>query len=979
MAPILRSPDSEVTQIMRVRHLIATGITALGLCVGASIVHAADATPKAATDAFARAETLRRAGSKDSATQIRQLYRQAIESWQRARDGCAARRGWVALASYEKEIASSEGQKAAAQSALAESCAGDLPQQALAQKLLGSAFIDQGDFASGVRETQRAVELFRQTGDRREEAATQRNLGLAYAESGEVGKALALTRKTLEIAQSAGDQRLLALARNDLAFIHNIRGEFASAIEAYQRSLAGLRENPFPMAEAVAWINLGIAYAQLGDGEQSLAAYAKGETVSRAVDCWSCLAEIEANRADDLFDQREYAKAQATYERALELANAHQLVRQRAEALRGLGRCAMQAGRWRDARSLLQAAREELHRSSGRLNESIVYSMLGDLDSRTGQWADARRNYDEALKLATEASNQGWQAVAHASLARLAQQQGDLDGALRSMQQAIALIESERAHIDAPDLRTGYFSTKRSYYELYVDILMQLDRAHPDAGHAAAALSAAEHARARELQEQLAQRAIDIDSHVDAKLLEAQSTAQDGLRSLAYQLAQIPGEDAARRTALEQRISDASRELDSARGRIRAANPRFAELTHPTSLAVEEIRNLLLDDEVSVVEFWLGEQQSYVWVITRQSLRAFRLAARSAIEADAEAFLEKLLTPTRASAAGSVRQRAQDEAALIEDLHKRGRALGAQILPMDARPLLRKVVAVVGDGPLQRVPFALLDLAGTPPASTVKSYVYLPSMSTLRALRTLPRNQAARTSVAVIADPVFHVADARLSGRTSAAAASTNELVLRAASEAGMSDLRRLPATRDEAQSIRAMADGTSWIALDFAANRKATLEAPWERYSIVHFATHALVNSRHPELSGIVLSLYDADGRGEDGFLRASDIFNLTMPADLVVLSVCESAVGRDVGAEGPANLARAFFYAGAHRVVASLWPVDDRASVAFMRAFYRGLIERRLAPHDALIAAQRELQATPRWRNPYYWAPYVLQGDWR
>ena len=959
---------------MRVGQLIATGVTVLGLCIGASTGYAAEPAPIAAADAFARAETLRRGKSKDAAPEIRRLYRQAIESWERAREGCAARRGWVALSSYEKEISNAEGQKSAAQSALAKSCAGDLPQQALAQKLLGSAFIDQGDFANGARETQRAVELFRQTGDRREEAATQRNLGLAYAESGEIDKALALTRKTLEIAQGSGDQRLLALLRNDLAFIHNIRGEFASAVEAYQRSLAGLREHPFPMAEAVAWINLGIAYGQLGEGEQSLAAYAKGEAVSRAIDCWSCLAEIEANRADDLFDQRQFAQAKATYERALDLASAHQLVRQRAEALRGLGRCAMQAERWGEARSLLQAAREELHRSSGTLNESIVYSLLGDLDSRTGQLADARRNYDEALKLATEASNQGWQAAAHASLARLAQQQGDLDGALRSMQQALALIESERAHIDAPDLRTGYFSTKRSYYELHVDILMQLDRAHPDNGHAAAALIAAEHARAREVQEQLAQRAIDIDSHVDAKLLEAQSTAQDRLRALAFQLAQIPGDDSVRRKGLQDRINEASRELDSVRGRVRAANPRFAELTHPTSLALDELRNRLLDEDVSVLEFWLGERQSYVWVITRQSLRAFRLAARSAIESEAEAFLEKLLAPTRASAAGSVQQRARAEEALIEDLRHRGRALGAQILPMEARPLLRKVVAVVGDGPLQRVPFALLDLSGTAPASAVTAYVYLPSMSTLRALRTLPPNQAARTSVAVVADPVFHVTDARLPGRTAEAPAATNELVLRAASEAGVSDLRRLPATREEAQSIRALADGASWIALDFAANRKAALEAPWERYSIVHFATHALVNSRHPELSGIVLSLYDAKGRGEDGFLRASDIFNLKMPADLVVLSVCESAVGRDVGAEGPANLARAFFYAGAHRVVASLWPVDDRASVVFMRSFYRGMIERRLAPHDALTAAQRELRETPRWRNPYYWAPIRL-----
>lgn len=973
---------------MRNGYLIAALATALGLVIGAPRTQAAETTLATAADTFARADALRHQGPTADAKQIRELYRQSIDAWKKAQDGCGARRGWVALSGYEHDLSNAEGQKVAAQGALAESCTGDVPQQALAEKLLGSAYINQGDFANGVRETEKAVQLFRRAGDRQEEAATLRNLGLAYAESGEVDKALALTRKNLPLAQATGDHRLVALVRNDLAFIHNIRGEFAAAIEAYQRSLAGLREHPYPLAEAVAWINLGIAYGQLGDNEQALAAFAKGEGASRAIECWSCLAEIEAQRADGLFDERRYDDAQAAYQRALELANAHQLVRQHAEALRGLGRCAMQAGRWNEARTLLQSAREELHRSNGRLNESVVYSMLGDLDSRTGQFADARRNYEEALQLATEASNQGWQAVAHASLARLARQQGDLDGARESIERALALIESERAHIDAPDLRTGYFGTKRAYYELYVDILMQLDGARPGKGHDADALAAAERARARELQDQLAQRSIDIDSHVDAKLLEAQSAAQDQLRAIAYQLAQTPAEDATARQALQGRIDAASRELDAARGRIRAVNPRFAELTHPTALSLADIRGRVLDEDVSVLEFWLGEERSYVWVITRDSLRAFRLAPRSVIEGEAEAFHEALLSPAKSPAAGSAQQRVAAETALIADVQKRGRALGARILPNDARPMLRKLLAVVGDGALQKLPFALLDLGGAGSASGSVSaasaekmaYVYLPSIGTLRALRTLPRSSATPGSVAVIADPVFRVDDARLAGRAAApSSVPTNEMVLRAASEAGAADLRRLPFTREEAQGIRAVADRSSWVALDFAANRKAALEAQWARYSVVHFATHALVNSRHPELSGIVLSLYGPDGRGEDGFLRASDIFNLSMPADLVVLSVCDSAVGKDVGAEGQATLARAFFYAGAHRVVASLWPVDDRASVAFMRAFYAAMIERRLAPHEALAAAQRELQSNPRWRNPYYWAPYVLQGDWR
>ncbi len=207
-----------------------------------------------------------------------------------------------------------------------------------------------------------------------------------------------------------------------------------------------------------------------------------------------------------------------------------------------------------------------------------------------------------------------------------------------------------------------------------------------------------------------------------------------------------------------------------------------------------------------------------------------------------------------------------------------------------------------------------------------------------------------------------------------------NTLLLRAATEAGIANLPRLPHTRDEAEAIAALADrNASWLALDFAANRDAAVGARWNDYGIAHFATHALLNARHPELSGIVLSLYGKDGRAEDGFLRVNDIYNLHMPADLVVLSVCESAVGKSIGGEGAATLARAFFYAGARRVVASLWPVDDRASVAFMRAFYGAMLGKHLRPQQALIEAQREMRANPRWLAPYYWSGYIVEGDWR
>ena len=150
-------------------------------------------------------------------------------------------------------------------------------------------------------------------------------------------------------------------------------------------------------------------------------------------------------------------------------------------------------------------------------------------------------------------------------------------------------------------------------------------------------------------------------------------------------------------------------------------------------------------------------------------------------------------------------------------------------------------------------------------------------------------------------------------------------------------------------------------------------------KFRIVHFATHGLLNSQHPELSGLVLSLVDERGRPQNGFLRLQEIYNLRLPADLVVLSACQTALGREVKGEGLVGLTRGFMYAGAQRVVASLWQVDDLATAELMKAFYRGMLREGLSASAALRAAQLEIRRQKRWAAPYYWASFTLQGEWR
>jgi CHAT domain-containing protein len=262
--------------------------------------------------------------------------------------------------------------------------------------------------------------------------------------------------------------------------------------------------------------------------------------------------------------------------------------------------------------------------------------------------------------------------------------------------------------------------------------------------------------------------------------------------------------------------------------------------------------------------------------------------------------------------------------------------------------------------------------------------VSAPSASALSLLRRDVAGRArAPRAVAVFADPVLQPDDPRVAGRANAAAATApgraQRDLARAAGETGLLRFQRLPFTRSEADDIVSLAGGAPVLeAVDFEASRPRATSGELSDYRVVHFATHGLLNNQHPELSGLVLSLVRPDGQPQDGFLRLHDVFNLKLGADVVVLSACRTALGRDVRGEGLVGLTRGFWYAGAPRVVASLWDVRDQATAELMRRFYRGLLRDSLRPAAALRAAQLEMRNDPRWSAPYYWAGFVLQGEW-
>jgi CHAT domain-containing protein len=408
-----------------------------------------------------------------------------------------------------------------------------------------------------------------------------------------------------------------------------------------------------------------------------------------------------------------------------------------------------------------------------------------------------------------------------------------------------------------------------------------------------------------------------------------------------------------------------------------------------------------------LLEYALGKERSFLWAVTGNSFASYELPRRETIETAAQRFYKLL------NVSNQRQYKRESELAAAE--------LGRTLLGPVADQLGKKRLLIVADGALQYVPFAALPTPEAkgkgdgamgrkekprPVAPRVSrpvaftplivnhEIVNLPSASTLAVLRRelVGRQPAART-VAVLADPVLQAGDARVKqsgagamiepGRTPASSMAGDAEAddpIRSAGESGALSLERLPFTRQEAETILTLAgDGKSFKALDFNASLATATSPELAEYRIVHFATHGLINSQRPQLSGIVLSLVNEQGRPQDGFLRMHDIYNLRFGAELVVLSACQTALGKRVKGEGLVGLVRGFMHAGAPRVAASLWNVRDEATAELMKRFYEKMLKDGLPPAAALRAAQVSMWKEKRWEAPYYWAGFALQGEWK
>jgi CHAT domain-containing protein len=647
-----------------------------------------------------------------------------------------------------------------------------------------------------------------------------------------------------------------------------------------------------------------------------------------------------------------------------------------------------------DARDFYQRALRVFERLDDQLYLALVRGYLGEVEEALGNLGAAADHYKMALMINRELRSPFAEADMLYHLARVSAARNSLDDARKSIEESLQISETLRGSVSNSRLRTSYFSEVHDRFEFYIQLLMRLHRQYSSRGYDSLALQASERARARTLIDTLRLVGMNFFDGADAALVEREKRVRVELTLISDELTNVLSSSSAHGTTvkmLKDQIDTLSAQYDEIRASLREQSRLYRTIAEPSEFDVPRFQNSLLDDNTLLVEFSLCGDQSFLWLVGKNEISSYVLAPRKEIEERVNEILRIL--NSREIQAGEELEDYQQRMARNEDEYwQKAQELSNLILAQAVDKIGDRRLIVVGDKSLHYLPLAALPRpqpksdASQPPQQPIvlhNEIVYQPSANALLLLedRTTTASLSAKTLL-LFADPVFSLTDNRLVEKGSSEMNAGNSQLpptLTAKQTKGGSFLR-LPASQVEAEVIsRFVGAGGSTVLTGVDASRENLLRLNLSDFRIVHFATHGFFDEDNPELSGIILAQFDERGNPQNGYLRLFDLYQMSMPVELVVLSACSSGKGKAVRGEGIVGLTRGFMQIGSKSVLSSLWKVDDDATAEIMKHYYEALLTEKEAPAAALRKAQIKMWNSTQWHSPFYWAAFSLHGEFR
>jgi CHAT domain-containing protein len=839
---------------------------------------------------------------------------------------------------------------------------GEAYDQALALNDLGLTFTMGENFDEAMAAFEQARVLYERSRETLKQAQVLQNIAWANYGLGRLSEALPLYARALALMQPEQDPTLYAAILNNSALASTVAGDHDTALRQLGEALASSRTVQDKWWQVTILDNIGLVYDRIGEKDFALDFYGQSLALADTALISSGRRNTLSKMATILRDKGEYARALAARKEALALASSPS---SRSIVSIYLSADYRAAGNFDEAATVLQAVLTASQSPPSDFARALALLERGHLASAQGALVQAESDYKEAIRIFHALDIPAREFDASLGLAQTLYRRASADEALRELVRTLQLAEELRQQSANPELRAKLLETSRPAFDLKISILadgyLSQTREPRKSQLALEALRTAEQARARALDDftrldmnavgtspQLLQQRQSIYAELSSRrqrlesLLETTTPTNPRVAVIRADVA-----------TLRQRLNDIDAQLAAA-----SIRPAVADM--PLTIDQQAIPN-----DVAVVEYWLGQQRALGWVVTREAIALSNLGDSASITDAA------LALHTALRSFGSV--------SLQERLKQAQRLHDAVFRPIQSQLLNKKVLTVVADGALHYVPFAVLQSHDKEDGRFViqdHDLAVAPSIRTLFQQTPVDPHSSSQRML-LVADPVYGNDDSRLPAKDQGTKPVKTQkdggilALLRGGADAGT--LRRLPGTATEATAIRALFQKSEIDALEGpAATRARFLATDFSEYRFIHIASHAVADAEIPQLSALILSTVDQKGSPINGRVFAADLLNVRLNTELLVLSGCETALGKNVAGEGLIGLQYVMLARGARAVVSSLWAVPDRETAELMSRFYAGALRGGLSPRSALGDAMRSMIADKS--DAGFWSAFTL-----
>jgi len=864
---------------------------------------------------------------------------------------------------------------------------------------IGEVLYSEGDLPGSQEKFNYSIQKFKEIDDRRGQALGHLFVGYSLSDLGYVEEARRHYQEALTLSENSFDIKVRAMVLTALGGNHLTRGEHRQALKFYNQALFFFHKLGDIQNEGVALNGIAKVYGELNEPKLAYEIYNQSLELFEKNNNSDFQSTTLLSLAQSCRSLGKNEEALIHYRRSFELSRFLGKRRIAAYALSSIAALADSQGESVNAIEELKKSLKILESIRDRKGQAETANSIGDIYYKNGKHFPALQVYRQALKISRTIGDKKLEAQSLYNIALTNRAIGQLDESLINIEQSLAIIESLRVLIANEILRMSYFSMAAKYYNFYINLLMQLHKSMPGKGYDVLAWQASEKVKSRVLLESLSLAGVKIKQTKNLEL----SMQEEKLTRLINDKINLHSNLIRQNKPLDE-INKSIQEMrrlfidyEEIRGEIKRENPAETDFTSIETSNLATIKEFLRNDPDSILlEYQLTDEKSFLWTITAEKIESYELPPRSEIEKTSLDYHEMLSAPPpRIHTSAEQPNRIEKSA---EQFGAKACELSQMLLPTRALQTDKKRLLIVPDKTLNYISFDALpfpcntETPSQPPATAfeytplIMNYETLitPSASASLALRKRLDNQTtAPNFVAIFADPVFEIEDSRISvkpDKTSVSEQENNGFGIETTSGQTENSLSRLIYTSQESEQIMEMTNPAKSLLLSgFDANLSEVKNPRIKDYQILHFATHSLANDEIPEMSGIFLSKFDKNGAAIANALRLQNIYDLDINAELIILSSCKSAVGRDISGEGLISLSRGFMSAGAKSVVGSLWKIDDQATAEMMKYFYTYVINDKMSLSEALRNAKLKMSKQKKWQSPYFWSGFVLQGEYK